>query len=442
MDKIKDNTNDNTFNAYFESVQEFKREDKDKDVLNNDIANLKINDNSLNQNIFNKNGEIEELSQYEIFEILKSESIDKEKILMNEQNMNTDNFKTTEPLAMFNLEELKSLINDSICKKSINVSNLNTHTGVKILDDLLKFSNPYYSGIQFKVKEIVNSEINIYSVELCDKSKSLSSNYSQIIAYSVILTNLHKYEEALNICTIALSESKSNIKDFYELKILESEIRRISNIYNYIIDVNNKAESQNIETLSLNGKTIGDKMINIISECNNLRILITLDLSNNCISDKGMKNFSKCTFLKKLKNLILYDNSISDNGMESLSKCNFLQNLEHLCLRNNVITDKGMVYFSKCNFLKKLNVLYLSNNSISDKGTESLISCNFLKDLNSLYIFDNNISDLGIDFISKCTYFKNLTVLGIGNNKASKEKIQNSTINNKKNFPMLKNLYI
>lgn len=437
-----DNTNDNTFNAYFESEQEFKKEDKDKDVLNNDFANFKINDNSLNQNIFNKNGEIEELSQYEILEILKSESIsiDKEKTLLNEQNMNTDNLKTTEPLAMFNLEELKSFINDSICKKSINVSNLNTHTGLKILDDLLKLSNPFYYGFQFKVKEIVDSEINKYSVELCDKSKSLSSNYSQIIAYSVILTNLHKYDEALDILTIALTESKS--KDFYELKILESEIIRISNIYNYIIDLNNKAKNQNIETLSLNGKTIGDKMINIISDCNNLRVLITLDLSNNCISDKGMKVFSKCTFLKKLKNLILYDNSISDNGMESLSKCNFLQNLEHLCLRNNVITDKGMVYFSKCNFLKKLIVLYLSNNNISDKGTEFLISCNFLKDLNSLYIFDNNISDLGIDFISKCTYFKNLTVLGIGNNKASKEKIESSTINNKKNFPMLKNLYI
>jgi Leucine-rich repeat (LRR) protein len=81
---------------------------------------------------------------------------------------------------------------------------------------------------------------------------------------------------------------------------MKSKLDDLNTTFKYLIEMNIRAEKENITELDLSYKKIGDDMIKILSLCTNLKNLTYLNLSNNNISDKGMEYFSKCDFLKNL----------------------------------------------------------------------------------------------------------------------------------------------
>ena len=360
----------------------------------NDIHNLKIEIESINKTLAEKEKEINLLKKEKR---LNTKLTEKNTAEINELKNENKNLK----IGISDNQEDIDKINEKLSENSKLIKNMAqnmlnrkynqddyekikeklSENSIKILNMTLNmFNRKYRTGIGNYLIKNINLEGrllgNIALKDLCNiefnnlERLNLSSNYLSEIAY---LKNA-KFSKLKELILFF-----NNIKDISSLdKVNFTSLTKLGLSDNFITDIKvlKNVNFPILERLALSNNIIKD--INILGEVN-FRYLRELKLSKNGISDISI--LKKVNF-PKLKSLILSNNNITNIDVLGQAKFPILLELK---LSNNNIRDIRKL--SEAVFEWNLKRLYLSNNEIT-------LICSFdnFKDLKELYISNNYIN--------------------------------------------------
>lgn len=133
-----------------------------------------------------------------------------------------------------------------------------------------------------------------------------------------------------------------------------------------------------LELLSFTYTTVGDEIVEHLSENTCLTQLAVLDLTHSQLGDKGCAQLSRAGFLS-LNELYLAENKIGDAGAIALAQSPHLLHARKLLLHHNQISDPGIKALAQSPYLANLEQLSVFGNTMSHEGIDALCSSPYFK---------------------------------------------------------------
>ena len=233
---------------------------------------------------------------------------------------------------------------------------------------------------------------------------------------------------------IVLDLSNNSISDDGAVALAQalhhnSTMRRLNLSNNSISDAGAVALAQalhhnfTLESLGLSNNSISDAGAVALAQALHHKYTLEslgLSIANNSISDAGAVALAQALFTMDW--LILSNNSISDAGAVALAQALRHNSTMHtLNLSNNSISDAGAVALSQAlHHNSTMQELDLSNNSISDDGAVALAQALHNSTMQELNLSNNSISDAGAVALSQALHHNStMQELDLSNNSIS-----------------------
>ena len=224
----------------------------------------------------------------------------------------------------------------------------------------------------------------------------------------LIPQTLKKLKTSIN----EIEKCKENLNEF-----LDQEFSSLNSVNSLL----KKIEKLKAININLNGKSINEEGLKLLTKFKFSNNIVELKLSKNNLDDNSLKHFSGSKLLSNLQKLDLSSNFITSIGIKymlPLEENDEFSDLNELILKSNKIDVQGIVYLSNNTYLSNLTKLDLSDNNIDDDCLE-VLKQNYanMKNLKCLNLNRNYITYVGVDYLCSSQLLPHITKLNLSSNK-------------------------